>query len=246
MKEGNGMKKKRKGKLFIILIITGVLLFIVLPAIIYSPPNDSNGPYVVSEEVYDAFKKTVSEHTVTTFELEGFKVTVTDINFWMIETKYKWAMCYPTRPDLGIFIDEALYELYVAGDVNALFVLNHELGHMTLHKDIAWDVITKDDPILKKYEIDADVWAVRRIGLSFEEYEAVREVIDNVYYKDFRTRLSIATYEKYMAENPNKTLKTYGTLQKYLDDQNVKWKEDDDSISGKMAEHIAEVGKQIR
>ncbi|GHV26486.1 hypothetical protein AGMMS4952_06660 [Spirochaetia bacterium] len=243
------MKKKRKGKLFIILIIAGVLLITVLPSMCLERKDSNgqnvvNGPYVVSEEVFDAFRKTVSEHTVTSFELEGFKVTVTDINFWMIDPK--GAFCYPTRPDFGIFIDEALYELYLAGDVNALFSLNHELGHMTLHKDTVWEVITKNDPILRKYEIDADVWAVRRMGLSFEEYESSRKWMNHVNNKDLRTKVSIATYEKYRAENPKRTLKTYGTLQQYLDDQNVKFKEYEDKFSGWEAEQIAEVGKQIR
>ncbi|GHT83715.1 hypothetical protein FACS1894137_05600 [Spirochaetia bacterium] len=249
------MKKKCKGKLFIILIIAGVLLITVLPSMCgerkdSNGQNVVNGPYVVSEEVYDAFKKTVSEHTVATFELEGFKVTVTDISFWMIEPK--GAFCYPTRPDIGILIDEYLYELYLAGDVNALFVLNHELGHMTLHYGIerGSEVFSQGDPILiaqyNKNQIDADVWAVRRMGLSFEEYEAIRKWMAHVYNKDLRTKVSIATYEKYRAENPKRTLKTYGTLQQYLDDQNVKWKEFEDRFSGLDAERIAEVGKQIR
>ncbi|GHV79878.1 hypothetical protein AGMMS49944_16690 [Spirochaetia bacterium] len=179
------MKKRRKGKLFIILIIAGVLLITAFSMCLER--KDSNGQNVVSEEVfdYDAFKKTVSEHTVATFELEGFKVTVTDISFWMIEPK--GAFCYPTRPDIGILIDEYLYELYLAGDVNALFVLNHELGHMTLHYGIerGSEVFSQGDPILiaqyNKNQIDADVWAVRRMGLSFEEYESIRKWMAHVY-----------------------------------------------------------------
>jgi hypothetical protein len=236
------MRKRRGGKLFIVLIITGVMLIFGFPFTYCT----RKGSY--EESQYTAFRKTVSEHTITSFEFEGVKVTVTDITFWMIDPIGPFV--YPTMPDLGIFIDELMYELYLTGDVKALFVLNHELGHIMLHHDVGRDVLKKGDPILtaqyNKNEIAADVWAVRRLGLSLAEYESARKWLQHIHNRDLNTRVSIATYEKLMAKDPKGPLNTYGTLEKYLDDCYIKWKKHEDEISGIEAEQIAEVAKQIR
>jgi hypothetical protein len=144
-------------------------------------------------------------------------------------------LTYATKPDLGIFIDDEIYNLYLAGDLNALFILTHELAHITLRHKVGRNPHTLEPSVLPaqymENEIAADVWAIRYLGISFTQYESIRQWMGHVYFKDFITRNDIAAYEKYMVEDPKGTLDTYGTLQEYLDDCTVKWKELEHNMS---------------
>jgi hypothetical protein len=177
--------------------------------------------------------KVDSKQTAATFEFEGVKVTVADSNFWM--NNPFGPHTYSTRPDLGIFIDDEIYNLYLAGDLNAMFTLTHELAHITLRHNVSLDAVIQGDPVLSaqymENEIAADVWAINHLGLSFNEYEPIRQWLDHEYFKNFLTRNDIAAYEQYMAKDPKGTLDTYGTLQEYLDDCTVKWKELEHNMS---------------
>jgi hypothetical protein len=135
----------------------------------------------------DAFRQETSQHTIATFKFEGVQVTVLDLTYWKK---------YPIGPfnilNFGIYIDEELYRLYLAGDIKAKFVITHELAHITLRHNVPMAAATQGDSVqanqYNQNEIAADVWAANHLNLSFPEYEAYRKWIDRGYFKDFLNR----------------------------------------------------------
>jgi hypothetical protein len=143
------------------------------------------------------FNKMTSEHTVATFQFEGTKVTVTDLEFWKTYLIGPFSLM-----SYGIYIDEELYRLYLAGDIKAKFILTHELGHLTFHHNLPMNSV--DPAIVAQYtknEVAVDVWAANRLKLGFPEYEVIRKWIDREYFKDFINRVgATANWDIILAE----------------------------------------------